>query len=147
MGTKYQGTEEATRALDTYIKLMRASESLTNRIHRHLHDVDLTISQFGVLEALLHLGSLCQSELAHKLLRTGGNMTLVIDNLEKRDLVRRERSSIDRRFISVHLTDAGRTLIERIFPRHVEAVTQAMERLDAEEQEMLSNLCRKLGSP
>ena len=145
MGTRYRGTQEEVRALDTYIKLMRAAELVTTRIHRHLTAVNLTISQFGVLEALFHLGSLSQRDLAEKLLKSGGNMTMVIDNLEKRQLVKRERSVEDRRFVSVCLTEEGRQLISKIFPQHVAAVVEEISILTESEQEELGCLCRQLG--
>ena len=145
MGTRYRGTQEEVRALDTYIKLMRAAELVTTRIHRHLTAVNLTISQFGVLEALFHLGSLSQRDLAEKLLKSGGNMTMVIDNLEKRQLVKRERSVEDRRFVSVCLTEEGRQLISKIFPQHVAAVVDEISILTESEQEELGCLCRQLG--
>lgn len=145
MGTRYLGTKDEVRALDTYIKLARAAESVSSRIHRHLADADLTVSQFGVLEALLHLGPLYQRELAEKLLRSGGNMTLVIDNLEKRELVKREREADDRRCIKVCLTEKGKQLINQIFPSHVAAVVNEMSILTPEQQEELGRLCRRLG--
>lgn len=145
MATRYRGTQEEVRALDTYIKLMRAAELVTTRIHRHLTTVNLTISQFGVLEALFHLGSLSQRDLAEKLLKSGGNMTMVIDNLEKRQLVKRERSVEDRRFVSVCLTEEGRQLISKIFPQHVAAVVEEISILTESEQEELGCLCRQLG--
>jgi MarR family 2-MHQ and catechol resistance regulon transcriptional repressor len=83
--------------------------------------------------------------LAAKLLRSSGNLTLVLDNLEKRNLVRRERGTADRRFITVHLTDPGRALIAELFPRHVAAVVARFGVLNAGEQEELARLCRKLG--
>lgn len=145
MATRYRGTQEEVRALDTYIKLMRAAELVTTRIHRHLTAVNLTISQFGVLEALFHLGSLSQRDLAEKLLKSGGNMTMVIDNLEKRQLVKRERSVEDRRFVSVCLTQEGRQLLSKIFPQHVAAVVEEISILTESEQEELGCLCRQLG--
>lgn len=145
MATHYQGTEAEIRALDAYIKLSRAADSLTARIHRHLDASRLTISQFGVLEAIFHLGPLTQRDLAQKLLKSGGNMTLVIDNLEKRGLVRRDRQQKDRRCILVHLTKAGQALIEKVFPDHVAAIVAEMSILSEPEQEELSRLCRRLG--
>ena len=85
-------------------------------LNRPLAEAGLTESQFGVLEALLHLGPLHQRELAEKILRTNGNVTLVVDHLEKRGLVRRERGSADRRYIKVHLTDAGEDAGEGTLP-------------------------------
>lgn len=145
MGTRYGGTKDEARALDAYIKLMRAAESVTTRIHRQLSAANLTISQFGVLEAIFHLGPLSQRDLAEKLLKSGGNMTMVIDNLEKRQLVKRERSVEDRRFVSVCLTEEGRQLISDIFPQHVEAVVEEMRILTPSEQEELGRLCLRLG--
>lgn len=145
MGTRYLGTQEQVLALDTFIKLVRATDSVSNRIHRHLADTDLTVSQFGVLEALFHLGPLYQRDLAEKLLKSGGNMTLVIDNLEKRELVKREREVDDRRCIKVCLTQKGHQLISRIFPSHVAAVVNEIGILTPDEQEELGRLCRKLG--
>lgn len=145
MGTRYYGTKDEIRALDSYIKLSRAAESVSVRIHRHLNTAKLTTSQFGVLEALLHLGPLSQSDLAQKLLKSGGNITLVIDNLEKRQLVKRDRLTKDRRVVMVCLTEKGQQLISEIFPRHVAAVVEEMSILTESEQEELSRLCRRLG--
>src|SRR5512137_201268 len=102
-------------ALNTYTKLMRAAESVTSRVNRSMAAFDLTISQFGVLEALYHKGPLCQRDLGAKILKSTGNITLVIDNLEKRRLVRRERDSADRRYLTVHLTATGTGLVAPVF--------------------------------
>ncbi|MFC1627554.1 MarR family winged helix-turn-helix transcriptional regulator [Gemmatimonadota bacterium] len=145
MSTRYQGSEEEIRALDTYIKLMRATGSVTYRAHTHLVEEKLTPSQFGVLEALFHLGPLVQRDLAEKLLVTGGNITMVVDNLEKRGLVLRKRDSDDRRFIYVYLTARGNELIGRIFPMHADVIRRELMALTADEQNLLGKLCKKLG--
>ena len=69
----------------------------------------------------------------------------VIDNLERNGLVERQRDTVDRRFVSVHLTPAGEALIGRIFPPHVAGVVKTMSALTPEEQEALARLSRKLG--
>jgi MarR family 2-MHQ and catechol resistance regulon transcriptional repressor len=143
--THHEGTAEEVRALNAFITLLRASDSVTARTSADLADHDLTGSQFGVLEALYHLGPLCQRALAGKLLKTGGNITMVVDNLEKRGLVVRKRGREDRRFVTVHLTDDGRALIRRVFPRHLASIVEELSALGAKEQEELRRLCRKLG--
>ena len=143
--TDYKGTKGEVRALGTFVKLVRASESVTARIHRHLIDAGLTVSQFGVLEALFHVGPLSQAEIAKKILRSTGNITMVIDNLEKRGLVKRERQTDDRRYYIVQLTDKGRKLIKTVFPRHAAKIVEEMKVLSSAEQDVLGNLCRKLG--
>lgn len=105
----------------------------------------LSTSQFAVLDALLHLGPLCQKELGEKILKTSGNMTMVIDNLEKGGLVIRERQIDDRRFVLVHLSDGGRALMVDLFPRHAAAISREMAILSPAEQDELGRLCKKLG--
>ncbi|MEO1441245.1 MAG: MarR family transcriptional regulator, partial [Chloroflexota bacterium] len=78
MGTRYKGTSEEIRALNTYIKLQRASESVIQRTTDHLSDYNLTLSQFSALEALYHLGTLSQVDVARKLLKSTGNITTVL---------------------------------------------------------------------
>lgn len=138
-------TAERARALRTFVKLVRASESLAGRLTRGITRAGLTISQFGALEALLHKGPMCQRELGAKLLKSTGNITMVVDHLEQRGLVRRERDTRDRRYVTVHLTDAGRELIQAVFPPHAAAIEREMSVLTAEEQELLGELCRRVG--
>ena len=145
MKSNYKGSRDEVRALSAYVKLMRAAESVSARIHGHLSENNLTISQFGVLEALLHLGPLSQAEIAKKILKSTGNITMVIDNLEKRGLVKRERDPEDRRYYSITLTPGGKKLIGSLFPRHAAGIVKRMNALSKSEQETLGNLCRKLG--
>jgi MarR family transcriptional regulator, 2-MHQ and catechol-resistance regulon repressor len=141
----YRGTKTETRALNAYVKLMRASESVAARVHRSLAETGLTMSQFGVMEALYHLGPLSQAEIAKKILKSSGNITMVIGNLEKRALVKRERDTEDRRYYAIQLTPEGRSMMATLFPRHAGKIVETMEALTAEEQEKLGLLCRKLG--
>ncbi len=146
MGTHFKGKAGEVRALDAFIKLMRASEALTVLLQRRLHLEQLTENQFGVLEALLHLGPMCQSELGRKIFTSGANVTLLIDQLEKRSLVRRVRTESDRRFVQVQLSEEGRNFIKRLFPCHATAIAQAFGALTAAEQAELGRLCKKLGT-
>ena len=145
MPTHFTGTPEEVLALDTFIKLTRASNSVLARIAHHGTHSDLSVSQFGTLESLYHLGTMSQTEICGKLLKSGGNTTLVIDNLEKRGLVQRRRDPDDRRVVMVELTEAGRDLISAIFPRHAQVVAAEMAVLAPEELQQLGDLCKKLG--
>ena len=131
--------------LDTYVKLIRSVNALSNRLIEKQTFGDLTHSQFGVLEAIFHLGPLSQTEISAKLLKSGGNISLVVDNLEKRQLVTRRRSSTDRRLVIVSLTSAGQELINEIFPLHALAIQSELDILTPSEQEQLGYLSRKLG--
>ena len=145
MPTHFKGTPEQVMALDTYIKFYRAADSLETRMMRRAVLEDLTSTQFGVMEALLHLGPMCQSEIGGKLLKSGGNITLVIDNLEKRGLVVRHTNPGDRRMTDVSLTPKGEEQITRIFPEQVKIIVEEFGALTAEEQQILGRLSKKLG--
>ncbi len=145
MPTHYKGTPEQVLALDTYIKFTRAMNSLENRLSRSQALQTLTGTQFGVMETLFHLGPMSQSEIGGKLLKSGANITLVIDNLEKCGLVLRQTAARDRRVTTVSLTDKGRDMIEAIFPAQVEAIVKEFAALTAGEQRTLGMLCKKLG--
>lgn len=144
MGTRHQGSNEEINALNAFIKLQRAAESVSSRVHSVLPD-GLTVTQFGVLDALHHIGPLCQGELAEKLLRSGGNLTLVVDNLEKAGYVVRERDPADRRFVVVKLTERGTKFIAEIFPKVVANVVREMAPLSATELNDFGRLCKKIG--
>jgi MarR family 2-MHQ and catechol resistance regulon transcriptional repressor len=137
--------EQADRALDLWVKLSRAHASFSRRSEAHIRSFGLTPPQFSVLECLGHKGCLSFGELCKKLMVSGGNMTVVVDNLVKEGLVERIRSGTDRRRIHVALTAAGKRLIGRIFPRHAEAIAAAAEVLSPTEQEWLAALLKKLG--
>lgn len=146
MPTHYIGSRAELRVLNTFIKLKRCVDSLSTRLAERNTIGDLTFSQFGVLEALYHLGSLTQGEISAKMLKSGSNLTTVIDNLERDGLVCRERDTKDRRVIHVHLTEAGTRKIAAVLPGHVAALVEEFSVLSAREQETLGALCKKLGT-
>lgn len=145
MPTHYQGNQKEKRALDVYINLLRCSGTVTSDTTRHLATYKLTVGQFGTLEVLYHLGPLCQRDIGKKLLKTGGNITTVVDNLEKRGLVTRRSVPEDRRYYNIELTDTGRELIEGILPVHFKKITDRLAILSPQEQDEFRRLCRKLG--
>ena len=146
MPTHYKGSARDVVALDTFVKLVRAADTVTGRLYGPMQrEHGITESQLGVLEALYHLGPMAQTQLCGKILKSGSNLTTVVDNLERRGLVRRERDGADRRVQVVHLTAAGKRAIEQAFPGHVERVAEMLGRLTRDEQKQLGRLCRKLG--
>lgn len=145
MGTNYKGSNTEKNTLNAFIKLMRSVESLNNRLNRHLADADLTVSQFGTLEVLLHLGPLNQRAIGEKLLKSGGNITMVIDNLEKCGYVVRKKDPNDRRAVLIHLTDDGEAFIKDFFPKHLEKIKEEFSVLSEDEKMQLAGLCKKLG--
>jgi len=145
MPKKFKGTPAQERALSAYVKLERAASTAFAYARIGLEEEGLTLSQFAVLEGLYHVGPQCLGDLARRILTSSGNLTLVIDNLQKRGLVKREQQGNDKRFVLASITPAGEKLIARIFPEHARRITEVMSRLKADEQEELGVLCRKLG--
>ncbi len=132
-------------AVRAYVKLLRATRAVQARVEPMLAREGLTLTQLGVLEAILHKGPLTQRELGRKVLTSPGNMTDVIDKLAARGLVARNRDGPDRRQVCVTLTAAGEALIRRVFPRHAAEIGQAMAGLGLAEIAELDGLLRKLG--
>lgn len=138
-------SEDDERALRLWIALARCYATYARAVATKITDYGLTAAQFGILEALHHVGPLSLGELAEKLLVTGGNVTYVMDRLEDQGLVRRRRSGSDRRVVQASLTPEGRALVAGVFPQHVEFVRGLADHLEPEEQEELRRLLKKLG--
>lgn len=139
-------SDDEEQALRLWIALARCYVTFSRAVACKVAEYDLTAPQFGVLEALLHLGPLSLGELAEKLLVTGGNVTYVMDRLEAQGLVVRERSGDDRRVVRAHLTSKGRDTIAGVFPGHVGFVNGLVGGLEPAERETLRGLLKKLGT-
>lgn len=146
MGTHYKGTAKEKLALDTYIKLNRATNSVNRRHFLVTRQHGLTSSQFAVMEALLHLGPQCQRSISEKVLLSTGNLTTVIDNLESHGWVTRTRDKVDRRMVMIDLTDTGRSIIEPAFQLNLKLILEEFAILSESEQAELSRLCKILGT-
>jgi MarR family transcriptional regulator, 2-MHQ and catechol-resistance regulon repressor len=135
----------AERALGMWVKLARAFATMSRLTGEDIRRYGLTQAQFGVLETLGHKGRMTLGDLAHKSLSTGGNITVVVNNLVRDGLVRRTVSPLDRRVVYVALTPRGSRLFRRIFPQHAEAVARIAAVLPPADQERLGELLRVLG--
>jgi MarR family transcriptional regulator, 2-MHQ and catechol-resistance regulon repressor len=145
MGTHYRETKKVSEALNSYIKLIRSAESLSSKINLELSEFGLTESQFGVLDALLHLGPMKHKEIGKKILKSGGNITMVINNLERLDLVQRKRGEQDKRQFIIHLTSKGKSKILETLPHIFKSIKNHFEILGKEEQKELQRLCKIVG--
>jgi MarR family 2-MHQ and catechol resistance regulon transcriptional repressor len=134
------------RALNALIKLVRCTTSLSARLEAPLREDGFTRNQFGLLEALFHLGPLEPCDLGPKLLTSRTNVVLLIDQLEEGGLVRRTPVERDRRRVLVKLTPEGRRVFEKIFARHVARLVEELSVLSAAEQDELARLCKRLGT-
>ena len=110
----------------------------------HLSRIGLGDSDFRVLEVLLHKGPLPVNTIGPKVWLTPGSISVAVDRLEKRSLVKRKNTD-DRRVRLVELTAKGRALITKTFREHAAAMEEAVGVLSREERLILLKLLRKLG--
>lgn len=136
---------KADLALEMWVKLARAFSVFNKHTAADIRRYGLTQAQFGIIESLGHLGFMTLGEIARKQLSSCGNTTVVVDNLEKIGLVKRQHCKEDRRAVYVHLTSKGQCLFEDIFRQHARCVQHLASVLSAEEQKHLATLLKKLG--
>lgn len=145
MKTTRKYGKKADLALSLWVKLGRAFAAFNKRTIEDIRRYNLTEPQFDVLQTLGHLGPLTFGQLCDKLFVSGGNMTVVVDNLEKSGIVERVPSASDRRVKLVQLTAKGKKLFDEVFVQHIGCVQKIASILTEREQQQLSRLLKKLG--
>jgi MarR family 2-MHQ and catechol resistance regulon transcriptional repressor len=139
-----KGDKKRRRAMDAYTGLQRAAALSAARVDSAVQPFGLSATQFGVLDTIATRGAVHQQELAEALDRSKAQMTAIIDALESRGLVRRERHQVDRRFITVHLTPEGRVVLAETAPARTAAIVELMSELTGDQRARLARLCRRL---
>jgi MarR family 2-MHQ and catechol resistance regulon transcriptional repressor len=143
--TTHSYGEKANLALDMWVKLARASSTFGKCTSGNIRSFGLTEPQFSVLECLGHVGPVTLGELSRKQLTSGGNITCVVDNLEKEGLVERAPSADDRRAVLARLTPKGQRLFDEVFAQHARFVEETASVLSEPELKTLAALLKKLG--
>jgi MarR family 2-MHQ and catechol resistance regulon transcriptional repressor len=133
------------RALKLWVVLARATASIERRAREDVARHDLTLAEFGVLEALYHKGPMLAGEVQRRTLVSSGGITYLVDRLTARDLVERRPCPDDRRANYVALTPKGNAFIRSIFPEHAMVIAEVMSALSPGEQETAAQLLRQLG--
>lgn len=141
---KRRPSPRGDRALNVFIQLTRAAERIANELQPTLTAERLTAGQLGVLQAIEERGPTSLRELGQRLFRSGPNMTIVVDNLERAGLVRRVRSATDRRVVLVEGTAEGMRRLRRAYPAYLRTIRRFLAALPAGEQVQLAALCDKL---
>ena len=145
MPTHYKGTKAEERMLNTIIKVLRSTNALEKKVSSFLTGHNLTMTQFDILEMLLHLGPLCHRQLAEKTLSTAGNITSVTNTLVAKKWVKRVRSKKDRREVRIQLTQIGEKHIQTVFHLHVKEMVAYFSVLTPQQQLTLGTLSAALG--
>jgi MarR family 2-MHQ and catechol resistance regulon transcriptional repressor len=132
-------------ALHLWVILSRAHTAVARHAESDVARHGLTIAEFGILEALYHVGPLLLGELQRKILVSSGGVTYLVDRLEERGLVARQPCPNDRRARYATLTPEGKRLVARIFPDHARAIEHAMAGLTRADRERAATLLKSLG--
>ncbi len=140
-----QGSAFDATGVHLWLLLWKATKAVETHARRSVQATSLCLSDFGVLEALLHKGPLPVSALGKKVLLSSGSMTAAVDRLERGGLVERTFAVADRRARIVRLTAKGSKLIREIFAEHTRDMETAFSCLKGPEKEALASLLRKLG--
>ncbi len=137
--------DEQATSLKLWVVMNRAGRAIEARLRRQVEARGLSFTEFGVLEALLHKGTLPIGEIGERVLLTSGSMTYVVDKLEKRGFIARDACPTDRRVVFARLTPEGQALIESTFAEHAALLARLMGGLTPAEQEVVAGLIKKLG--
>jgi len=136
---------DRTGGIHVWLVLWKAYDSLRRYAERNIASLPLGMSDFAILEALLHKGPLPVNVIAAKVRLTSGSASVAIDRLESKGFVERKPHAIDRRTRVIHLTVEGRKLIQAAFHDHAAAMEQATSSLSRKERAELVALLKRLG--
>jgi len=128
-----------------WLVLMKAFHALQAHAAASLEGWGLGLSDFSVLEVLLHKGPMPVNAIGPKVFLTAGSISTAVDRLHAKGLVSRTESSEDRRVRVVELTARGKALISRVFAEHAEAMEAAAAGLSGREKVELAELLKKMG--
>src|ERR1700733_6241837 len=134
-----------TSGVHLWLILMKAYRVLAQLDTRSISASGLGLSDFAVLEILLHKGPLPVNTIGRQVMLTSGSITTAVDRLEEKRLVRRQACPNDRRVTFVALTTTGRTLIRRIFKVHADRLETLFQPLSESDRSTLAALLKKLG--
>lgn len=138
-----QGSREP--AVRVWLILWKAVHAIEKNAMRSVSGLGLGLSDFAVLEVLLHKGPLPVNTVGKQILLNSSSITAAIDRLEAKKLLRRVTIPADRRRRIVELTEAGRRLIERAFQQHANDMEETMAVLKTNERAELVRLLKKVG--
>jgi MarR family 2-MHQ and catechol resistance regulon transcriptional repressor len=128
-----------------WIVLARCHRAMAQLVEHGIAEAGLCMSDFMVLEVLLHKGPLTISQIQDKVLLASGSMTAAIDRVEKKGLLVRKPTENDRRAWSLELTEEGERTAQTAFATHAEELKAVMSVLTEEEAQALYGPLKRLG--
>jgi MarR family transcriptional regulator, 2-MHQ and catechol-resistance regulon repressor len=136
----------SSSGIHLWLILWKAFQALQLHAYASIRSLGLGLSDFGILEVLLHKGPTPVNAIGAKINLTSGSISVAIDRLEARGLVERKNDPEDRRTRTVFLTAQGRRLIDCAFTEHAQAMERAATGLAPSERAQAIRLLKKLGA-
>ena len=125
--------------------LWKAAKAIEKADRASIAQTGHVLSDFTIMEALLHKGPLPINRIGEKVLLTSGSMTAAINRMEKKGLVKRIQDPSDRRCFYVHLTKKGRHMIKKAYAKHEKNLEKIAGVLSDSERKELVRLLKKIG--
>src|SRR3954451_4485164 len=145
MGLDSSSMPRTPTAGQLWVVLARCHKALSVLVEHSIAKEGLCLSDFMILEALLHKGPLTITEIQGKVLLASGSMTAAVDRLENKGHVVRKTTPEDRRARRLELTEEGRTLITAVFEAHNQGLANWMSGLTGAEKQQAYGVLKKLG--
>jgi MarR family transcriptional regulator, 2-MHQ and catechol-resistance regulon repressor len=137
--------KDAPTAVHTWLVMMKATHAMTRYALARLEKSGLGLSDFAVLEVLLHKGPLPVNVVGPKVNLTPGSISVAVDRLVAKGLLSRTESSEDRRVRIVALTPRGRAVIMPVFREHVAAIEKVFAVLSRDDIRQLEQQLKRIG--
>ncbi|GAC91493.1 MarR family transcriptional regulator [Anoxybacillus flavithermus NBRC 109594] len=141
----HMSQNDQTLSLKLFIVLSRAHKAVSEHVKHDIQRYGLNPTEFGVLDLLYHKGAQPIQQIGDKILLTSGSMTYVIDKLEEKGYIVRQRCEKDRRITYAVITEEGKALMDHIFPQHAQKMLEIFQSLSTDEKEMAIHLLKKIG--
>lgn len=128
--------------LKAVIAINRTANQLNRRAAIIFRKHGLSMIQFSVLEVLYHKGKLTVGEIIDKILSTGGNVTVVLNNLAKDGFVSKEQNPSDHRVTVIKLTKVGEAKFQEVFPEYLHDLRQALSGVPESEKHLIKEILK-----
>lgn len=148
MDREFIARREDHSALRIWLRLLTCTQLIERRVRSNLREqFATTLPRFDLMAQLeRYKGGLKMNELSRLLMVTGGNVTAIVDQLEKESLVERLDEPADRRAFRIRLTRAGEKIFAEMARAHEEWVVELLSGLSRREADDLLKLLAKLKS-
>lgn len=130
--------------LKILIALHRVVNAVDSKTAKLVKAYGLSLGQFAVLEALYHKGEMTVGQVQKKILSSTGTMPVIIKNLEKRQFISRKEDENDKRKRLLYITDKGRDIISKVFPKNKEIIIEYFKNMEIDEKKEFLRLMKSL---